>query len=64
MKKIADEKTNLKIFWFKDESLEDLENLRDSDTLAYHADNIIDQIVYKLYGLTEEEINIVEDEKI
>ena len=47
MKKLHHTKTNLAIFWLKDESLEDLENLPDPDVLARGiAENLEDALAH------------------
>ncbi len=47
------------MFWLRDETIEESDNLPDPDVLALEAE--IDQLVYSLYGLTREEIAIIEE---
>ncbi len=57
--KIADNKTQDKIEKFVDQVLAKKEKNVTADTIALEAE--IDQLVYELYGLTEEEIKIIEN---
>ncbi len=51
---IARDKTSLDIFWLKDDSLADLENLPDPDVLALEILENLESVVESFRGLVEE----------
>jgi len=53
------DEASLDMFWLRDETIEESDNLPDPDVLALEAE--IDQLVYSLYGLRREEIAIIEE---